>query len=128
MYFSIVANHGLQRYNKREPNVARSTKPKKVIVFSDRKEREPFTEWLFGLKDSLSRQRIMIRIRRLEQGNFGECESVGDGVSELRLFFGPGYRVYFGEDSDNVVILLSGGDKNSQKKDIKQPKNIGRST
>ena len=102
--------------------MARLARPKQVIVFADEKGIEPFTEWLYGLKDSLNRQRIISRIRRLEQGNFGDCEPVGEGVSELRLFFGAGYRVYFGEDAENIVVLLTGGDKKSQKKDIKQAK------
>jgi putative addiction module killer protein len=68
------------------------------------------------------RQRILARLRRLEQGNYGDCEPVGDGVSELRMFFGPGFRVYFGEDAGNIVVLLSGGDKKSQQKDIIQAK------
>jgi putative addiction module killer protein len=97
-------------------------RPKQVIVFADQKGKEPFTEWLYGLKDGTNRQRVMSRIRRLEQGNFGDCEPVGEGVSELRLFFGAGYRVYFGEDADNIVVLLTGGDKRSQQKDIKQAK------
>ncbi|MGH8555998.1 MAG: type II toxin-antitoxin system RelE/ParE family toxin [Methylococcales bacterium] len=58
------------------------------------------------------------RLLRLEQGNCGDCEPVGDGVSELRLFFGPGYRVYFGEDRGNLVVLLCGGDKNNQSRAI----------
>lgn len=102
--------------------MARLARPKQVIVFADDKGKEPFTEWLYGLKDSLNRQRIISRIRRLEQGNFGDCEPVGEGVSELRLFFGAGYRIYFGEDAENIVVLLNGGDKKSQKKDIKQAK------
>ena len=61
-------------------------------------------------------------MRRLESGLYGDCEPVGEGVSELRMFFGPGYRVYFGEDAKNTVILLCGGDKDSQKKDIKKAK------
>ena len=102
--------------------MARSTRPKQVIVFAGQKGKEPFTEWLYGLKDSMNRQRVMSRIRRLEHGNFGDCEPVGEGVNELRLFFGAGYRVYFGEDADNIVVLLTGGDKSSQKKDIAQAK------
>jgi putative addiction module killer protein len=70
----------------------------------------------------VGRKRILARIARLEQGNYGDCESVGEGVSELRLFFGPGYRVYFGEDANSVVVLLCGGDKGSQNQDIKQAK------
>jgi putative addiction module killer protein len=106
--------------------VARSAKPKQIIVYADQKGEEPFTEWLYGLKDRINRQRIMSRIRRLEQGNFGDCEPVGEGVSELRLFFGAGYRVYFGEEADNIVVLLTGGDKSSQKKDIRQAKEFWR--
>lgn len=102
--------------------MARLAKPKRVIVFADKDGDEPFTEWLYGLKDSMGRKRILIRTTRLEQGNYGDCEPVGDGVSELRLFFGAGYRVYFGEDTDNIVVLLCGGDKGSQKQDIKQAK------
>jgi putative addiction module killer protein len=102
--------------------MARLAKPKRVIVFADEKGDEPFTQWLYGLKDSMGRKRILIRITRLEQGNYGDCEPVGDGVSELRMFFGAGYRVYFGEDADNIVVLLCGGDKGSQKQDIKQAK------
>ncbi|MGH8551303.1 MAG: type II toxin-antitoxin system RelE/ParE family toxin [Methylococcales bacterium] len=71
-----------------------------------------------GLKDKQSGQRIETRLLRLEQGNYGDCEPVGDGVSELRLFFGPGYRVYFGEDRRNLIGLLCGGDKSSQSRDI----------
>ena len=102
--------------------MARLAKPKKVLVYADEAGNEPFTDWLNGLKDSMGRKRILIRITRLEQGNYGDCEPVGEGVSELRMFFGSGYRVYFGEDAENIIVLLCGGDKSSQKKDIKQAK------
>lgn len=102
--------------------MARAAQPKDVIVYAGNDGNEPFTEWLYGLRDVMGRQRILARIKRLEQGNYGDCETVGDGVSELRLFFGAGYRVYFGEDEDNIVVLLCGGDKGSQQKDIKQAK------
>jgi len=102
--------------------VAPLAKPKRVFVYADQEGNEPFTDWLYGLKDSMGRKRVLIRIARLEQGNYGDCEPVGEGVSELRMFFGAGYRVYFGEDADNIIVLLCGGDKGSQKKDIKQAK------
>ena len=102
--------------------MARMAKPKDVLVFATSDGKEPFQDWLNGFKDSVSRLRILSRIRRLEQGNYGDCEPVGEGVSELRMFFGPGYRVYFGETAHSIVVLLCGGDKGSQKKDIKQAK------
>jgi putative addiction module killer protein len=95
---------------------------KHVIVYEDNNGKEPFTEWLYGLKDVIGRKRILARLSRLKQGNFGDCEPVGEGVSELRLFFGAGYRVYFGEYQNQIVVLLCGGDKASQSNDIKQAK------
>jgi putative addiction module killer protein len=100
--------------------VTRTAKPKSLIVYADENGKEPFTDWLFGLRDIMARKRILARVARLEQGNYGDCEPVGAGVSELRLFFGPGYRVYFGEDENNIVVLLCGGDKGSQNQDIRE--------
>ncbi len=99
-----------------------AAKPTSVIVYADKNGREPFTDWLYGLRDIMGRKRILARIARLGQGNFGDCEPVGEGVSELRLFFGPGYRVYFGEDENSIVVLLCGGDKGSQNQDIREAK------
>ena len=82
--------------------------------------REPFTEWLAGLRDRQAQARIQVRLERLELGNFGDCKPVGAGVSELRIDWGPGYRVYFGRDGQTVVIVLSGGDKRKQDADIKK--------
>ncbi|QQR91041.1 MAG: type II toxin-antitoxin system RelE/ParE family toxin [Myxococcales bacterium] len=82
----------------------------------------PFVEWLGALKDKRARAKIRARINRLELGNFGDCKSVGGGVSELRISFGPGYRVYFGRDGQTVVVLLCGGDKSSQARDIEKAK------
>lgn len=98
------------------------TKPKNVIVYAKENGKEPFTEWLYDLQDVIGRKRILTRVSRLQQGNFGDCEPVGEGVSELRLFFGAGYRVYFGEHGNQIIVLLCGGDKGSQSKDIKQAK------
>ena len=94
--------------------------PKTVIVFRTATNREPFTDWLNSLRDAPNRRRILRRLVRLESGNFGDCKPVGGGVSELRFFFGPGYRVYFGQDGDTIVVLLCGGDKDSQRRDIRQ--------
>ncbi len=83
-----------------------------------------FRDWIDDLKDQKGRARILYRIRYAENGNFGDCESVGDGVSEMRIHFGPGYRVYFGQEGKNVYLLLVGGDKGSQKRDIKRAKTL----
>lgn len=74
------------------------------------------------LRDQKGRRAILKRVGRLEYGLYGDCEPVGEGVSELRLFIGPGYRVYFGEEADHIIVLLCGGDKSTQDKDIKTAK------
>ena len=84
--------------------------------------REPFIEWLKSLRDRKTRKRIQTRLDRLETGNLGDCKSVGDGVFELRFQFGPGYRVYFGETDHTIILLLCGGDKSLQVRDIEQAK------
>ncbi len=99
-----------------------ATEPKTIIIYQDDKGREPFVEWLGGLRDQRGRRFILRRIGRLEQGLYGDCRPVGEGVSELRIFFGPGYRVYFGEEAGHMVILLCGGDKDSQDRDIQAAK------
>lgn len=91
---------------------------KTISVYRDEAGHEPFTDWLQKLRDQQGRKRIQARILRLEHGNYGDYRAVGEGVLELRLFFGPGYHVYFGEQGGNLVILLCGGDKDSQPKDI----------
>ncbi|MEI7430448.1 MAG: type II toxin-antitoxin system RelE/ParE family toxin [Betaproteobacteria bacterium] len=81
---------------------------------------DEFDAWLAALKDKIGRARIVLRIRSAEHGNFGDCEPVGEGVSEMRIHFGPGYRVYFTRRGEVVYLLLLGGDKSSQKRDIKR--------
>ena len=81
-----------------------------------------FMEWRAGLRDVVARKRIGARIDRLSFGNFGDVKPVGEGVSELRLDFGPGYRIYFVQRGDVLVILLCGGDKSSQVRDIAKAK------
>ena len=78
-----------------------------------------FDAWLASLKDKVGRARIVHRIRAAEYGNFGDCETVGNGVSEMRVHFGPGYRVYFTRRGETVYLLLLGGNKSSQQRDIK---------
>ena len=85
-----------------------------------------FSKWFNNLKDRRARARIQARIDRVEMGNFGDVAPVGDGISELRIFYGPGYRVYFVQKNTVVVILLSGGDKSSQQSDIVKAKKIAK--
>lgn len=100
--------------------MASTEKVKRVIIYHDAAGNEPFTNWLNGLRDPATRRRILQRLLRVESGNFGDFKPVGEGVNELRLFFGAGYRIYFGEDGDKIVVLLTGGDKSSQQRDIQQ--------
>ena len=85
-----------------------------------------FTKWFKSLKDRRAKARIQARIDRVQMGHFGDVAPVGEGVSELRIFYGPGYRVYFVQRGPVVVILLSGGDKSSQEEDIAKAKEIAR--
>lgn len=85
-----------------------------------------FDEWLSGLKDRAAKARIAARLISVELGNFGDSLSVGDGLSELRFHFGPGYRVYYTIKGKVLVYVLGGGDKSTQKKDIARAKAIAR--
>ena len=90
-----------------------------INEYTTRTGANPYRKWFDGLRDIKVKARIETRLHRLELGNFGDCKSVGDGVFELRLHFGSGYRVYFGKDGNSVVLLLLGGNKSSQPNDIK---------
>lgn len=87
---------------------------------------EIFAKWFTGLRDRKAKARIQARIDRVEMGNFGDVSPVGEGVSELRIFYGPGYRVYFVKRNSVVVILLSGGNKSSRQSDIAKAKEIAK--
>jgi putative addiction module killer protein len=90
----------------------------KIIVTHRTKDgREPFTDWLVALPDKTLRHRVLVRLRRIEQGNYGDFKRFS-GILEIRLNFGKGYRIYCGELDDVMVILLVGGDKSSQGNDI----------
>ena len=86
---------------------------------------DEFDKWLRKLKDIRAKTKILFRIQRIEQyGNFGDCEPVGEGISELRIHYAKGYRVYLKEYGEKIVLLLNGGDKSSQQKDIAKSKQI----
>lgn len=85
-----------------------------------------FDGWFTALRDIRAKVQIQARIDRAGLGNFGDCEPVGGGVSEMRIHYGPGYRVYFAQRGVEVVILLAGGDKSSQPKDIKRALELAR--
>jgi len=95
---------------------------RRVRIYQLPDGRTPFLSWLNSLKDRQARQRIQARIGRLRLGNFGQTRSVGEGVQELKVDYGPGYRIYFGQEGRTVVILLTGGDKSTQDEDIKEAK------
>jgi putative addiction module killer protein len=80
----------------------------------------PYSLWLHSLKDIRTRAVIRVRLNRIRLGNFGDCKSVGEGVMELRIDHGPGYRVYFGQLDQRIVLLLCGGDKSSQGRDMEK--------
>ena len=94
--------------------------PKSVLVYRTRDGRLPFDEWLRALRDANAVARVLARVGRVRRGNLGDCKPVGEGVSELRVDYGPGYRVYFGQREQTLVILLCGGDKPTQERDIHQ--------
>ena len=87
---------------------------------------EIFAKWIDGLRDVRARARILVRIERLAEGNPGDVRPVGEGVSEMRIDYGPGYRVYYKKQGSKLVILLAGGDKRSQARDIKNALNLAK--
>jgi putative addiction module killer protein len=90
------------------------------------RETTAYANWFRGLRDRAAKARIDIRVRRLSLGNPGDVRPVGEGVSELRIQFGPGYRIYFIQNGEEFILLLAGGDKSSQAQDVKQAKNLAR--
>ena len=90
-----------------------------VLVFRDRSGKSPYLEWLDAL-DWKTQERILQRVGRARHGQFGDFKALEAGLYEMRLFFGPGYRAYFGEHKGRIILLLNGGDKSTQSKDIKK--------
>jgi putative addiction module killer protein len=98
-----------------EPSVA-------LEIFVTERGRKPFIEWLHALDDVKARALIRTRLNRLRLGHFGDCNSVGNSVYELRIDYGPGYRIYFGRAGIKVILLLCAGTKRSQDRDIERAK------
>ncbi len=96
--------------------------PRELKFYRTPTGRAPFSEWYDSIQDLNLQSRIDKRLERVANGNFGDCRSVGEGVSELRFHFGPGYRIYFGEVDNTIVLLLCAGDKSSQTRDIRRAK------
>lgn len=97
----------------------KETNRKQVLVYTTRIGDKPLQLWLDGLRDKVTRVRIIRHLERIKLGNLGDHKWVGNGVWELRLFFGAGFRVYFAKEGKDLILLLCGGDKHTQKKDIK---------
>lgn len=93
-----------------------------IKIYRDKSGNEPFEDWLSSIRDKRTLARIDNRLKRVRLGNLGDHRSVGEGVFELRLDFGPGYRIYFGRIGNEVILLLTGGDKSSQARDIAKAK------
>ncbi len=90
------------------------------------RQTDEYEKWFDSLRDRQARARIDIRVRRLSLGNPGDAKPVGEGVSELRIDYGPGYRVYFVQRADVLIVLLAGGDKRTQDQDIRIAKQVAR--
>ena len=93
-----------------------------IQIYETERGRCPFNTWIGSLKDVQARTKIRLRLERLAMGNFGNCKNIGDGVRELKIDFGPGYRIYFGMAKRTCVLLLRGGSKRTQKGDIERAK------
>ena len=93
---------------------------------SEVRKTEIYVKWLDGLRDTRARARVLVRVERLATGNPGDVRPVGEGVSELRIDYGPGYRVYFKQQSRMIVVLLAGGDKRTQSRDIETARRLAR--
>jgi putative addiction module killer protein len=96
--------------------------PREIKNYQTKEGREPFNEWFIPLKDVEAKVAITKRLERVQLGNLGDCDPVGEGIVELKFHIGPGYRVYLGQDGRVLIILLLGGEKHTQKENIKLAK------
>lgn len=92
----------------------------------DFEQSHQFSKWLDSIRDTLGKARLLARLRAAEHGNFGDCESVGGAVHEMRVHYGPGYRMYFTRKNNVIYLLLAGGDKSTQKRDIRRAQLMAR--
>lgn len=99
---------------------------RKLLLYETTDGRCPFEDWISNLRDLTGRALIRKRLNRMRIGNLGKRRSLGDGVWEIKIAFGPGYRVYYGEDGPKLVVLLCGGDKGTQNRDIQKAKEYWR--
>lgn len=97
-------------------------KPQEIVLYVTKDDQCPFERWLETLRDRQARARIKKRLDRVEFGNLGDFKPVGEGVLELRVSYGPGYRIYFAQVEDLIILLLCGGDKSTQSQDILKAK------
>jgi putative addiction module killer protein len=93
-----------------------------IEIYETPSGKQPFDDWFGNIREKHTRAKILTRLDRLGFGNFGDCKSVGEGVYELRIHYGPGIRIYYSKIANKVVLLLCGGEKGSQSKDIKKAK------
>lgn len=93
-----------------------------INEYTDEQGKSPYAQWLNSLRDSRAKAKIIMQVDKMELGLFGDVEPIGEGLSELRIHYGPGYRVYYGKEDNQVFLLLCGGDKSTQAKDIKKAK------
>lgn len=93
-----------------------------IRIYISRDGKKPFIDWLKKLRDQRARDRIHNQIDRLRLGNAGDFKSVGNGLYELRIHYGPGYRIYFGKTGKQIILLLCGGSKASQREDVQRAK------
>ncbi|MDN3508129.1 MAG: type II toxin-antitoxin system RelE/ParE family toxin [Simkaniaceae bacterium] len=93
-----------------------------IELYTTQRGRCPFDEWFVSLREPLTKAKILTRLDRLKLGNLGDSKTIGDGVYELRIHYGPGIRIYFSRTGQKIILLLSGGNKSSQTKDIKTAK------
>ncbi len=93
-----------------------------INEYTDERGKSPYAEWLADLRDARAKAKVIIQVDKMELGLFGDSQPIGDGLSELRVHYGPGYRVYYSKEGRQVYLLLCGGDKSTQAKDIKQAK------